>query len=104
MIAGSKRFDTRLMQAVPRLFIKMGVEGVFCGSIPHAGLGFALKCDDGTVRGAQVAIAQALACLPFWTVEERATLCEFVTEPVTNANKIIVGEIRAANEAHKLVW
>ena len=102
MIAGSKRFDTRLMQAVPRLFIKLGAEGVFCGSIPHAGLGFALKCDDGTVRGAEVAIAQALASLPIWTAEEKATLNEFAIEPVTNANKMTVGEIRAVNESSQI--
>ena len=96
MIAGTKRFDTRLMQAVPRLFIKVGAEGVFCGCIPHAGLGFALKCDDGAVRGAEVAIAQALARLSVWTAAEQATLRGFAREPVTNANKMTVGEIRAA--------
>ena len=99
MSAGSKRFDTRLMQAVPRLFIKLGAEGVFCGSVPHAGLGFALKCDDGAVRGAEVAIAHALAALSVWTAQERETLSEFAHETVSNANKMAVGEVRAFGNA-----
>ena len=99
MIAGKKRFDTMLMQAVPRLFIKLGAEGVFCGCIPHAGLGFALKCDDGTVRGAEVAIALVLTTLSVWTPVEQTTLKEFADQPVTNANKMAVGEVRAVNNA-----
>ncbi|MDE2446335.1 MAG: asparaginase, partial [Alphaproteobacteria bacterium] len=50
MVAGTGRFDTRVMQAVPRLFMKFGAEGVYCGTIAHAGLGFAMKCDDGAAR------------------------------------------------------
>ena len=96
MIAGSKRFDTRAMQAVPRLFIKVGAEGVFCGAIPHAGLGFALKCDDGTTRGAEVAIAQALSDLTVWTAQEQQALRELSHVTLTNWRKIDVGEIRAA--------
>ena len=95
MIAGTKRFDTRVMQAVPRLFIKLGAEGVFCGCIPHAGLGFALKCDDGTIRGAEVATALALSNIDVWTPEEQISLREFARDSVTNANKMAVGELRA---------
>jgi L-asparaginase II len=43
MVAGSKRFCTRLMEAVPRAFVKTGAEGVFCGAVPHAAIGIALK-------------------------------------------------------------
>jgi L-asparaginase II len=95
LIAGTGRFDTKIMQAVPRLFIKVGAEGVFCGCIPHAGLGFALKCDDGAVRGAEVAVAEMLAHLDVWTETERAELDTFAREPLHNWRKLYVGEINA---------
>ena len=50
MVAGTDDFDTLIMQAVPRLFVKTGAEGVYCACIPHAGLGIALKIDDGAAR------------------------------------------------------
>ena len=95
MIAGTGQFDTRAMQAVPRLFIKFGAEGVYCGSIPHASLGFALKCDDGAKRGAEVAAAQMLASLDVWTPDEKAAISALAHGTLRNARKFEVGEIRA---------
>ncbi len=94
MIAGTGQFDTKIMQAVPRLFIKFGAEGVYCGSIPHAGLGFALKCDDGAKRGAEVAAAHMLANLNVWKPEEQAAISAMSHVTVLNARKNNVGEIR----------
>lgn len=96
LIAGTGRFDTKIMQAVPRLFIKVGAEGVFCGCIPHAGLGFALKCDDGAMRGAEVAVAEMLANLDVWTDDEKVELKSFAHEPQLNWRKLNVGELKAA--------
>jgi L-asparaginase II len=96
MVAGSKRFDTEIMQKIPRLFIKVGAEGVFCGCIPHAGLGFALKIDDGAGRAAEVAIASALAKLDVWTEAERKSLNDAAIHPMSNWRKISVGDIHAA--------
>jgi L-asparaginase II len=95
MVAGTKRFDTDIMTVVPRLFIKVGAEGVFCGSIPHAGLGFALKCDDGASRGAEVAAAAMLAKLDCWTEGECKKLKSFAQSAMTNWRKLSVGETRA---------
>jgi L-asparaginase II len=95
LIAGSERFDTKIMQAVPRLFIKVGAEGVFGGCIPHAGLGFSLKCDDGASRAAEVAIANALSKLPVWTNDESAKLKGFALDPMSNWRKRAVGETRS---------
>jgi L-asparaginase II len=93
MIAGTTRFDTKIMQAVPRLFIKYGAEGVFCGLIPHAGLGFALKCDDGTARAVEIMAAGMLSKLDVWTEDERQTLISFRVEILKNWRKIKVGEL-----------
>jgi L-asparaginase II len=99
MVAGTGRFDTRLMQALPRVFAKVGAEGVYCGCIPHAGLGFALKCDDGGTRAAEVAIAGVLATLNVWTLEERTILQRFSTSALTNWRQIHVGDVRAVGLA-----
>jgi L-asparaginase II len=96
MVAGTAKFDTRIMQAVPRLFIKVGAEGVYCGAIPHAGLGFALKVDDGAARGAEVAIARVLAELDCWTADEAGAISEFTHSTFRNWRKLEVGESRAS--------
>jgi L-asparaginase II len=96
MIGGSGKFDTRIIHAVPRLFIKVGAEGVYCGAIPHAGLGFALKVDDGASRGAEVAIARALVELDCWTTEESLALTNFTQSKLYNWRKLEVGAARAS--------
>ena len=100
MIAGSKRFCTRLMEAVPRAFVKTGAEGVFCGAVPHAGLGIALKCDDGAHRASEVAMAAVLVSLDVWTEDERQLLSSFAEVPLSNWRKFDVGQIRAALPPH----
>lgn len=96
MIAGTGKFDTQIMQTIPRLFIKYGAEGVYCGIIPHAGLGFAVKVDDGAPRAVEVAAAAMLAKLDVWTADEVAKLKTFQHEALSNWNKIEVGEILAS--------
>ncbi len=96
MVAGTGKFDTRIMQAVPRLFIKVGAEGVYCGAIPHAGLGFVLKVDDGAARGAEVAIARVLAELDCWSADEAGAISDFTHCTFRNWRKLEVGESRAS--------
>ncbi len=96
MIEGRSGFDTRIMKAVPRLFIKYGAEAVYCGAIPHAGLGFALKVDDGGKRAAHAAIAGVLLGLDVWTEDEVRSLQDFAHVTLRNWRKTEVGEIRAA--------
>jgi L-asparaginase II len=95
MVAGTGKFDTRVMQAVPRLFIKVGAEGVYGGAVPHAGLGFALKVDDGASRAAEVAIAKVLTDLDCWTADEKNELRSFDLTKLQNWRKLEVGEVRA---------
>jgi L-asparaginase II len=99
MVAGTGRFDTQLMLALPRVFAKVGAEGVYCGCIADAGIGIALKCDDGGTRAAEAAFAQALSGLDCWSPAERATLAKFTVVPLHNWRQIPVGEIRAVSLA-----
>ena len=96
MVAGTGRFDTKLMDVLPRVFVKTGAEGVYCGCIPHANIGIALKCDDGAGRAAETAMASLLASLDVWTVEEKAILATFTHSDLTNWRKIHVGDVHAA--------
>lgn len=95
MVAGSDRFCTNIMNALPRLFVKTGAEGVFCGAIPHAGIGIAVKCDDGASRAAEVIFAQILSELDVWSISEQRILADFSTVEMRNRNGMIVGELRA---------
>ena len=95
MVAGSNRFCTRVMQKVPRAFVKTGAEGVFCGAVPHAGLGIALKCDDGASRASEAAMAAVLASLPAWSDDERQALETFAETDLSNWRKIHVGDVHA---------
>jgi L-asparaginase II len=101
MVAGTGRFCTKLMLAVPRAFVKTGAEGVFCGGVPHAGLGIALKCDDGAHRASEALMAALLASLDVWTEEEKAALSSFAHSDLKNWRKIEVGEIHAVVRAEK---
>jgi L-asparaginase II len=95
MVAGTGRYDTQLMEAVPRAFVKVGAEGVYGACVPHAGLGLALKCDDGAARAAEVAMAAMLASLDVWEPGERAALERFAVDEMKNWRKISVGDIHA---------
>ena len=101
MVAGSKRFCTDLMTAVPRAFVKTGAEGVFCATIAHAGIGIALKCNDGASRAAEVTLAAVMSALDCWTDEERALLAGMSRVAVNNRNGIETGEIRAVQRQWK---
>lgn len=95
MVAGTDRFCTRLMSKIPRAFVKGGAEGVYCGAIPHAGLGIALKCDDGRDRASESAFAAVLAALDVWAPEEKEALASFTHATLKNWRKIEVGEVKA---------
>jgi L-asparaginase II len=96
MVAGTGGFCTRLMEAVPRAFVKVGAEGVYCGCVPHAGIGIALKIDDGASRAAEVAMAELLAGLDVWTGDERALLRGLARSELRNWRKVHVGDVGAA--------
>jgi L-asparaginase II len=99
MVAGTGRFDTRLMELLgERAFVKVGAEGVYCGSFPELGYGVALKADDGNARAAEAMMAGlVLRFLPL-SPEERQGV-EALAQPVLkNWNGIELGQIRVASE------
>lgn len=96
-VAGSKRLDTRLMAAASRrVMVKMGAEGVYCGTVPELGLGIALKCDDGAVRAAEVMVAAVLQKLLADDAELSSIFADMARPVLTNWNGIRVGALRPA--------
>ena len=94
MVAGTASACTVLMGAVPRAFVKIGAEGVYCACVPHAGLGIALKCDSGSSEAAEISIAGVLAALPVWSENEQGALADLAARPLLNRRKTEVGVLR----------
>ena len=67
-----------------RLIVKGGAEGVYCAGFPEAGLGVAIKCDDGAGRASEVVMAAAIDALLPLTDAERAGFAHRLTPPVMN--------------------
>ncbi len=96
-IAGRGRFDTEVMSLLgPLVFIKSGAEGVACAALPEAGLGLAVKADDGAGRAAQVMIAALIGRFAGLDGEIDARLGRFVSPRLSNWNGLEVGRLRPA--------
>lgn len=96
MVAGPGRLDTLAMTALaPKVFLKTGAEGVYCGAFPDLGLGFALKIDDGTRRASHAATAVLLQRL------FRDFAAPDLLGAIRNWRGIEVGETRAAADLER---
>jgi L-asparaginase II len=96
-VAGRGRFDTEIMSLLgARAFTKGGAEGVFCAALPEAGLGLAVKADDGGGRAAQVMIAALIQRFGGFDHETAARLQPFVSPRLLNWNGAEVGRLRHA--------
>jgi len=61
LIAGAGRLETELGRALGgRVIAKVGADGIYCASLPAAGLGLALKVEDGDMRAAGPALLAVL--------------------------------------------
>ena len=93
-IAGTGRFCTEAITAMKgEALVKTGAEGVFCGAMPDAGLGIAIKCDDGASRAAETVMANLLLVLGR---QDNAALRRWANPPLLNRRNIPIGEIRLA--------
>jgi len=96
-VAGKGRFDTEVMSLLgARAFTKSGAEGVFCAALPEAGLGVAVKADDGAGRAAQVMAAALIRRFGGFDDETAARLEPFVSPRIMNWNGAEVGRLRPA--------
>ena len=101
MVAGSERWCTRAMQAGNGAFIvKTGAEGVYCGAVPAARVGIALKIDDGASRAAECAMGAVLSGLGCLTKEQSSDL---VGSAILNVAGKKVGRVQPTPEMSGLV-
>jgi L-asparaginase II len=104
MVGGHQSVDTKLMtQFGQRVFCKVGAEGVYGAALPEAGLGIALKMDDGNnARACQVAIVALLAALGTARSDaEHALLAALSDVTLRNWRGIEVGRLAAAAELRR---
>ena len=96
LVAGEGRACTHLMRAAAgRAAVKTGAEGVFVGILPEAGLGIALKIDDGATRGSHAAIAALLARYGVLDAKDPA-ITAYTDAPLLNRRQIDCGRVRAS--------
>jgi L-asparaginase II len=97
MVAGTGRFDTRVMQHFgERVFCKVGAEGVYCASLPELGLGVAIKMDDGNnARACEVVMAGVIEQLLPLHEHDAHFIGGFTAARQHNWNGIEVGQLRA---------
>ncbi|MCP4326985.1 MAG: asparaginase [Alphaproteobacteria bacterium] len=95
MVGGSGRFCTRVMEATAgAALVKVGAEGVYFGALPKAGLGIAVKIDDGATRAAEVAVAALLARFGDFDDDGLAAIGGLAEVPLYNRRGIHVGDIK----------
>ena len=94
MVAGEGRFDTRAMALLgARAFVKTGAEGVYCAAFPEAGLGVAIKCDDGATRASVALMASMVRRFVPMSPTEEAQFAALADGRLVNWNGIEVGEV-----------
>lgn len=85
MVAGTSRLCTRLMEEEGgRVFAKVGAEGVYMSGDVEAGLGVALKVEDGAWRAAPPALLAVLNKAGILSETAAQGLAEFADPVVTN--------------------
>ena len=98
LVAGHGRLDSRVMERLgERVFMKVGAEGMYCAALPQAGLGVAIKIDDGNnARAAEVAIAAVIEAHVALDDAERDFMRGFSAPTLRNWRGIEVGALRAS--------
>jgi len=93
LIAGTGRFCTELLTTSGgRVIPKVGAEGVYCAALPEAGLGVALKVEDGDFRSS---VAALVAVLDQLAPGIASVASEWRSPPVKNTRGQIVGWMEA---------
>ena len=95
MISGTGRLCT-LLNGAPggRIIAKTGAEGVYAAALPEAGLGIAVKADDGAHRAAEVTVIAVLRHLGALGDDLAAELAGFAEAPLINRAGRHIGVVR----------
>ena len=91
LVAGRGRSDTRLMEVVPGLVSKVGAEGLHCAASLEAGIGVAVRIEDGSDRAAAPALIRTLDLLGLLDQRQRARLATVAAPPVLGGGRPVGG-------------
>jgi L-asparaginase II len=96
LVSGTARVCAILMRACNgRAAVKAGAEGFYAGWIPGAGLGIAVKIDDGAGRAAETVVAALLDTLKL--LDESQPAQAILRATVLNTRGDVVGERRPSS-------
>ena len=99
LVAGTGRSCTDVMQAAPgKALVKLGADGVYCGTLIGTGLGFALKVEDGDMRTlpvALLAVLDQLAAHVGWSERWNALIPQHGGFEIKNTRKVVTGRVYA---------
>lgn len=94
MYSGTDRFDTVLLEATGgRIVAKVGAEGVHSAAVLDAGIGIAVKVEDGSPRAQYPALVRALQLVGALADPLPPRLQEFISRPVRNTRGEVVGRV-----------
>ena len=97
LFGGTDRFDTVLLEETNgRVLAKVGAEGVHSVALLDAGLGLAVKAEDGATRAQYPAVLRALQLLGALPDPLPPRLAELFVRPVRNTRGEVVGSIGPA--------
>ena len=99
LVAGEGRFCTDLMRALPgEVVAKVGADGIQCAALPSAGVGIALKIEDGSFALSGIALLgvldQLAPQLPASARLPNGALQSWRHIEVHNTRGVTVGDIR----------
>ena len=105
LIAGRDRVCTDLSAATQgAILAKVGADGIHCAAVPQAGLGIALKVEDGDMASSPVALLALLAQvearlgLPVSLADPPLSVKRHMALPTVNTRGQEIGVLRAAGE------
>ena len=95
LVGGTERFDSILIEETGgRIIAKVGAEGVHCAAVVEAGIGIAVKVDDGAQRAHCPALLRALQQFGLLQDMLAPRLDDFLHRPVRNTRGETVGHVR----------
>ena len=95
LLGGTERFDTVMLEETDgRVVTKIGADGVHSAVVLDAGLGVAIKVEDGNPRAQLPAMVQLLRDLDALPDPLPVRLAEFLSKPIRNTRGEVVGEMK----------
>jgi L-asparaginase II len=99
LVAGTGRSCTDIMRAAPgKVIVKLGADGVYCGTLIGTGLGFALKVEDGDMKALPVALLAVLDQLAHhlgWNERWNDLVPQHGGYEIRNTRKVVTGRVFA---------